>query len=172
MAFVDLGNCVNFKITHSSQKKEHFKTRGGTRTKNRTDNTQAGASGSFILDEVIGASISKLAMATVIENTDGSVSLKGLSKRTFTGTLKVEQDNSRGPKITWTGRVSFTPGGEMTLIADNDEYTQIPINFDVEEDEDGSYGAWRIEGGAAAPDAENYQIPTGIVSFEEDAEDA
>jgi hypothetical protein len=143
-AAYDLGNIINFSISNEVTKKDHFKNRGGRRTKDKTIITQVGATIKFTLDEITAKNIALFALGEVETNSDGSVTIEGLSKTDFEGTLKITGDNEVGTQVDWEGVVSFTPSGDFTFIKDNDDYNQIAIEASVQDDTIFGFGKWTI----------------------------
>jgi hypothetical protein len=124
------------------QTKDHFKNYGGRRTKDKTRKTQVGATGKGTLDEITPLTLSLFALGDIEDNSDGSFTIKGLSKTDFEGFLEIIGDNDEGPQLDWEGDVSFQPSGDFSLIKDNDDYNQINVAFTVLEGSDGEFGEW------------------------------
>jgi len=140
----DLGNIINFSISNEITKKDHFKNRGGRRTKDKTFITQVGATVKFTLDEITAKNVALFALGTVEENSDSTVTIDGLSNTDFEGTLKVIGDNEVGTQLDWEGVVSFTPSGDFSFIKDNDDVNQIAIEASVQQDTILGFGKWTI----------------------------
>jgi hypothetical protein len=140
----DLGNIVNFSISNEITKKDHFRSRGGRRTKDKTITTQVGATIKFTMDEITADNVAFFALSEVVTDTDGVSTLDGLSKTEFVGTLKIIGDNEVGTQIDWEGKVSFTPSGDFSFIKDNDDFNQIAVEANVEEDDTLGFGKWTI----------------------------
>lgn len=49
---IDMGNCVNMSITNETTTKDHFRSYGGRRTKDKSIITQTGATIKLTLDEI------------------------------------------------------------------------------------------------------------------------
>jgi hypothetical protein len=143
---VDLGNVVNFKIGSTVTKKDHFRSYGGQRTKDKTVVTAVDATVTFVLDEITKEAVGMFALGTVatVANTDGSFEVEGLTRSNFTGVLHVVGDNDIGPQLDWIGRVSFSPSGDFFFIQDNDNWNQITITADVSDDVTYGFGKWTV----------------------------
>lgn len=148
--FRDLGNIVNFSVSNSVTKKDHYRNYGGRRTKDKTVVTQVAGTCKGTLDEITAANLSFFALGDVVTNTDSTISIHGLSNTAFEGTLKIIGDNQAGTQIDWIGDVIFTPSGDFNLIQDNDDYAQIAFEADVQEDASGNFGVWTIREQAGA----------------------
>lgn len=142
--FRPLGNMVNFSINNAVTKKDHFRSYGGKRTKDKTVVTQVGATAKGELDELTADNISIFALGDVTTDTSGAIVIHGLSNTTFSGTLKIVGDNEEGTQIDWTGDVIFTPSGDFSLIQDSDDFTKIAFEAEIQEDADGHFGTWTI----------------------------
>lgn len=140
VTFRDMGNCVGATKNNEVTKKEHFKFRGGKRKRDRTDVDTVKSSGKIRLDEIVPENMAIWALGTPVENTDGTFTIKNLSAAAVTGVLKIVQDNDRGPKVTYEATVSFVPAADFSFIGE--DYNVIELDFDVEEDEAGDFGAF------------------------------
>src|SRR5262245_5946937 len=149
-SYVDLGNSPSFLYTPAVDKKEHFSSRQGIKTKDFTAITQVGATIKFILDEITGSNLAFFALATVTTGT-GQVTLSGLTKTVFTGDIQVIGTNAIGQQVDFTATVSFVPSGDFKFITDTDDFSTIEIEAEVQASSvDGSFGKWTVrEQGAA-----------------------
>lgn len=138
----NLGNIVGWTISSDVQSKDHFKNSGGRRTKDKTRVTQVGATGKGTLDEITPTAVSLFALGDVEDNSDGTFTIRGLTKTSFEGFLEVIGDNDEGPQLDWKGDVQFVPSGDFSLIKDNDDYNQINVSCTVLESSDGAFGEW------------------------------
>jgi len=143
-SFVDLGNSPSFVYTPTVEKKEHFSSREGIKTKDFTAITSVGATIKFSLDEITGLNLSFFALADKGTNTDGDVTLTGLSKAEFTGDIKVVGTNDIGQKVDFLATVSFVPSGDFSFITDADDFTVIEIEAEVQKDANGVFGVWTV----------------------------
>jgi len=142
--FVDLGNAPSFTYSPTVEKLEHFSSREGVRTKDFTAITQVGATITFTLDEITGYNLAFFALAEMQTGTSGHIVLTGLSKTEFTGQIKVVGTNDVGQQVDFTADVSFVPSGDFNFITDEDEFTVIEIEAEVQKDANGFFGIWTI----------------------------
>ncbi len=142
--FVDLGNAPSFVYTPAVTKKEHFSSREGINTKDFTAITQVGATVKFTLDEITGLNLSFFALADQGTDSDGNITLSGLSKSEFVGDIKVVGTNDIGQQVDFMATVSFSPSGDFSFITDKDDFTVITIEAEVQKDADGLFGVWTI----------------------------
>jgi hypothetical protein len=143
-SLVDLGNCPSFVFSPTVEKKEHFSSREGVKTKDFTAVVSVAATVKFTLDEITAANLSFFALGDVDTTVPGAITINGLSKTEFTGELKVEGSNDIGQKIDWVGTVSFVPSGDFSFITDADDFSTIEIEAEVQKDADGYFGVWTV----------------------------
>lgn len=138
-SFVDLGNAPSFVYTPNVEKKEHFSSREGIKTKDFTAVTQIGATIKVSLDEITTENLAIFALGEVSGNT-----IHGLSKSEFTGTIKVEGTNDIGQQVDFVADVSFVPSGDFNFITDEDDFTVIELEAEVQKDANGDFGVWTV----------------------------
>lgn len=138
-SLTDLGNCSNFTYTPDVTKKDHFSSRSGIRTKDLSVVSQLAATIKLTLDEINEFNLSLFLLAE-----SGTSSLGGLTDTSLSGTLTFTGHNDIGPLTTFTGKVQFQPGGDMSLVTDTDDWQTIPLNAEVLLYA-GSYGVWTVE---------------------------
>jgi hypothetical protein len=142
--YTDLGNAPSFVYTPNVEKKEHFSSREGIKTKDFTAITQVGATIKLQLDEITALNLSFFALADEGTDTDGNTTLSGLSKSEFTGDIKLVGTNDIGQQVDFDATVSFVPSGDVSLITDADDFTVIELEAEVQKGADGSFGKWTI----------------------------
>jgi sorbitol-specific phosphotransferase system component IIA len=142
--FTDLGNCPSFVYSPAVEKKEHFSSREGIKTKDFTAITQVGATVKFTLDEITATNLAFFALGDVDTTVPGAITIHGLSKTEFTGDIKVVGTNDIGQKVDFTATVSFVPTGDFSFITDEDDFSVIEIEAEVQKDTDGFFGVWTV----------------------------
>jgi hypothetical protein len=143
-SFVDLGNAPSFVYTPNVEKKEHFSSREGIKTKDFTAITQVGATIKVSLDEITGLNLSFFALADTGTDTDGNITLTGLSKSEFVGDIRVIGTNDIGQQVDFLATVSFVPSGDFSFITDADDFSVIELEAEVQKDANGNFGVWTI----------------------------
>lgn len=143
-AFVDLGNAPSFVYTPSVEKKEHFSSREGIKTKDFTAVTQIGATIKIQLDEITGENLAIFALGDIDTTTPGAATINGMSKAEFVGDIKVEGTNDIGQQVDFTATVSFVPSGDFSFITDSDDFTVIELEAEVQKGSDGTFGVWVV----------------------------
>lgn len=143
--YVELGNAPSFVYTPAVEKKEHFSSMEGVKTKDFTAITQVGATVKFSLDEITALNLSFFALGDPDSTVPGAITIDGLSKTEFTGDIKVVGTNSIGQKVDFEATVSFVPSGDFSFITDGDDFTTIEIEAEVQKDAtSGAFGKWTI----------------------------
>ncbi|MBZ9705383.1 hypothetical protein LB543_01395 [Mesorhizobium sp. ESP7-2] len=143
MDYVDAGNLVDFVYTPTVAKKEHNSARAGIRAKDFTAVTSVAATIKATFDENTARNIAMFLLATVATNTDGDEIIDPLTSPTLTVDIKLVATNTVGPMIDFEGNVTISPSGDFNLMADNDDFAQIPLSADVNK-KDGRYGRFTI----------------------------
>jgi len=142
--FTDLGNAPSFVYSPTVEKKEHFSSREGIKTKDFTAITQVGATVKFTLDEITATNLAFFALGEVDTTVPGAITINGLSKTEFTGDIKVVGTNDIGQKVDFVATDSFVPSGDFSFITDEDDFSVIEIEAEVQKDTDGFFGVWTI----------------------------
>jgi len=149
--FVDLGNAPSFVYAPTIEKLEHFSSREGVKTKDFTAVTTVGATVTFTLDEITGENLAMFALAEIDTTTPGSAVLSGLTKTEFTGEIKVVGTNDIGQQVDFQATVSFVPSGDFSFITDEDNFSVLTIEAEVQKDEDGAFGVWTVRDEVVTP---------------------
>ena len=142
--FTDLGNAPSFSYSPTVERLEHFSSREGVKTKDFTAITQVGATVTFTLDEITGTNLAFFALAEPGTDVGGVITLNGLSKAEFKGEIKVVGTNDIGQKVDFTASVSFIPSGDFNFITDEDNFSVITIEAEVQKGAGGEFGIWTI----------------------------
>ena len=142
--FTDLGNAPSFVYTPEVEKKEHFSSREGVKTKDFSAISQVGATVTLELDEITALNLSFYALGEADDTVPTAVTIAGLTKTEFTGDIKVVGTNDIGQKVDFLATVSFIPSGDFSFITDEDDFTTIEIEAEVQKDANGNFGVWTI----------------------------
>jgi hypothetical protein len=94
----------------------------------------------------------------------GTADLGGLTAPQLQGVLSFTGTNSVGAQVHFTGLVQLQPGGDYSVLLDNDDFAFLPVNAKVLLSH-GAYGHWTTNG-VTAPNVTNYSISQGTVTFE------
>lgn len=143
-SFVDLGNAPSFVWSPTVEKKEHFSSREGVKTKDFTAITQVGATIKLTLDEINGENLALFALGEVGTDTDGNVTVVAFKKTEIAGVIKVEGTNDIGQHVDYTGRISVTPTGDFSFITDADDFSTLEIEAECQKSDTGDFGVFTL----------------------------
>lgn len=111
----DLGNVPEFEVTPEIEKIDHFSSRTGVRTKDRSEVLAKSMTVRIVMEN---HNADNLAMVLLGTNTAGTIEV--FDQEAITGELEFAGGNSIGPDITMTlFNVSFLPGSSLNLIGDD-----------------------------------------------------
>lgn len=130
----DLGNCVSGQLTPNIEFLDHFSSRAGIRSKDRSVVLETGGTVSLTLDEITPENLSMLLFggdgSTVTTNTAGKKVFDVLSVSEVKGELVITGTNQVGNKFTATlNTVSFQPDGSFDMISE--EWNQIVLSGEI-----------------------------------------
>ena len=120
------------------------------KTKDFTALTSVGATVKLTLDEINGENLAIFALAEIDTTTPGTAILSGLTKPEFKGDLKVSGTNDIGQQVDFEATVSFVPTGEFSFITDEDDFSVIELEAEVQKNATtGEFGKWTVRETAA-----------------------
>lgn len=136
----DLGNVSEFEVSPEIEKLDHYSSRAGIKSKDKSVIVSKSATVRMVMDEI---TIDNLALAfggTIVTASDGTKSFGMLETDAVEGTLKIVGTNLVGQKLQWIGTVSFTPSGSFNPISE--EWGSIEATGEVLVDINGQFGVW------------------------------
>ena len=168
MAFEDLGNVPEFEFTPNVEKLDHFSSRTGVRTKDKSVVLEASGTLRIVMEELTAKNLRLALLGTVSTNTAGDEEIDILADVTIAARVKFVGTNDIGRKLTWNfERVEFAPSGAINMISD--EWLNFEITGEVVV-VSGKFGTVSFNdpgtAGDTPPDIANYTIGKGIVSIE------
>lgn len=114
--YTDVGNCPAFECEVTEEKLDHFSSRTGTRTKDKTVILETGYVLTFDLDEISVLNLKMYLKATL----SGSSILWANTVLDAEYAVKFVSDNPAGPNETWEfWRATLAPNGAFSLIGDD-----------------------------------------------------
>jgi hypothetical protein len=138
--FLDLGNAPSFVWSPTIEKKEHFSSREGVKTKDFTAITQTGATIKMTLDEI---NVENLAIFTLGEISGNTVS--AFKKTEIAGIFKVVGTNDIGQQVGFEGRASVNPTGDFSFITDEDDFSTLEIECECQKSDTGDFGIFTVD---------------------------
>ena len=128
----DLGNAPAFSVTPEIEKLDHFSSRSGVRTKDRSVAVETSGTVNITLDEITtdNLALALFGLSPVAANTDGEEEFDILSEAEVKGELRFEGTNDIGSRFRVVVlSVSFTPTNPVEFI--NDEFGQIELEGEM-----------------------------------------
>ena len=120
----DLGNCPRLDCEVTEEKLDHYSSRAGTRTKDKSVILETGYTITFDLDEM---SVQNLRLYLKASLVGGGNVLRANQELDKEWLLKFISDNPAGPNETWEfWRVKLSPAGAFSLISD--EWTALSFS--------------------------------------------
>ena len=116
--YADMGNCSEFEFTPEIEKLDHFSSREGVRSKDKTVVIQKSGTLRLVLDEWTPEN---LAIALLGSSADvaGKTVVQIFDQSSVAGSIKFTGANDIGPKYEWIFHaVDFIPGSSINLISD------------------------------------------------------
>jgi hypothetical protein len=126
-----VGNAPVFSLGVAVEKKEHFSSQGGTKTKDLTVVLSAGMTGKLTLEELSAENIAAWGFGEVSGN-----DIILLSKTSVQGALECVGTNDVGQKLyvkLW--KVALTPSADFNLIGE--DFSTLEFDVEVLSDVDG-----------------------------------
>ena len=117
-SYVDMGNCTEFEFTPEIEKLDHFSSREGVRTKDKSVVLQKSGTIRLVLDEwsVENLKLAVLGSSAVVGGADV---IQIFDESSVSGSLKFTGTNDIGPKYEWIfSAVDFIPSSALNLISD------------------------------------------------------
>jgi len=128
--YVDIGNVPEFEFTPGIEKLEHFSSRAGVKSKDKSIVLSKSATLKMVMEEWTARNLS-LALLGVADETDPSaVTIDILRDNVITAAIKFVGENEVGPKWTFEfPQVEFSPSAAINPISD--EWGQIEVAGEV-----------------------------------------
>ena len=156
-----LGNVKSFIYTPTVVIKDHFSKQSPLRAIDLSVVSQVSAEIKMELEEINNYNLSLFLLAQL----GATAHLTGLTDTGKQGTLTFTGTNAIGSHLTFSGYVQIQPGGDLAVLADNDDFQFLPVNAKVLLNA-GGYGVWTTNG-VVSPSTINYTISQGTVDFQQ-----
>lgn len=113
--YTDLGNAPSLEVEVTEEKLNHFSSRSGVRSKDKSVILETGYMVKFTLDEISITNLQAFLKATLF----GDFVLRANTALDKEYALKFVSDNPYGPNEVWEfWKVQLSPGGAFSLIGD------------------------------------------------------
>jgi hypothetical protein len=129
--FIDLGNVAELEYTPSIEKLDHFSSRAGVKSKDKSIVTQRGGTLRVLMEEFTAQNLAMILMGVVDPGTPpAGPSIDIFAAPSIFGEVKFQATNDVGPR--WDLEfyyVEFSPSGSFSPISD--EWNQIEVTGEV-----------------------------------------
>ena len=127
--WVDIGNVPEFEFTPAVEKLDHFSSRAGVRSKDKSIVTEKSASLRIVMEEWTARNL-QLALLGAIDDSQPQVTIDIFSLSSIQAQVKFEGTNDQGPKWNFEfPKVEFTPSAALNPISD--EWGQIEVTGEI-----------------------------------------
>lgn len=142
VSFVDLGNVPECEFSFNINKLDHFSSRAGVKSKDKSVVVEKSATVRLVLEEITAENMALALGGTVYTDSDGNKSFGLMSTNAQEGTLKIVGTNEIGAQVNWIGSVSFAPSGNFNPISD--EWGSVEATGEILVDGSGNFGIFTI----------------------------
>lgn len=150
--FRDLGNATVFEFTPTIEKLDHFSSRNGVKTKDRSVTLSTEGELKITLEEFTVENMSLALMGVVDEDSSGRPVIDILAESEIVGIVKFTMTNDVGQKFEFIfNNVSFTPSSTLSPLSD--EWGAMEITGQVLADNTGKFGTATHIGGEGYEEA-------------------
>jgi hypothetical protein len=128
--YIDLGNVAELEYTPNIEKLDHYSSRAGTRTKDKSIVQTRSGTLRILMEELTAQNLSMLLMGTVDDAAVGGPTIDIMATDSIRGEVKFVATNDVGPR--WDLQfynVEFSPSGSFNPISD--EWNQIEVTGEV-----------------------------------------
>lgn len=146
--FRDLGNVPECEFSFNVNKLDHFSSRTGVKSKDKSVVIEKSATIRMVLEEITAANMALALGGTVYTDSDGNLSFGLMSENAQEGVLKIIGTNEIGQKVNWIGTVSFSPSGSFNPISE--EWGSVEATGEILVDALGNFGIFTVKEQASA----------------------
>lgn len=144
----DLGNVPECEISFNINKLDHFSSRTGVKSKDKSVVIEKSATIRMVLEEITADNLALALGGTVYTDSDGNKSFGMMSENAQEGILKIDGTNEIGQKVSWIGTVSFAPSGSFNPISE--EWGSVEATGEILVDALGNFGIMTVKEQASA----------------------
>lgn len=129
-AFIDLGNVAELEYAPTIEKLDHFSSRTGVKTKDKSIVVTRGGTLRVLMEELTAQNLAMLLLGSVDPDAVGGPSIDIFAVNSVKGEVKFTATNDVGPR--WDlhfFNVEFSPSGSLNPISD--EWNQIEVTGEV-----------------------------------------
>lgn len=128
--YIDIGNVPEFEFTPEIEKLDHFSSRAGVRSKDKSVVLEKAATLRMVMEEWTARNLALALLGAVDASNPDEVTIEIFSLSAISAQVKFVGANDVGPKWTFEfPMVEFTPSAAINPISD--EWGQIEITGDI-----------------------------------------
>lgn len=140
--FTDLGNIPECEFSFNINKLDHFSSRAGVKSKDKSVIIDKSATVRLVMEEITAENMALALGGVVTTASDGSKSFGLMAENAIEGDLQIVGTNEIGNKVSWTGKVSFAPSGSFNPISD--EWGSVEATCEILADAYGVFGTFTV----------------------------
>lgn len=145
-SFRDLGNCPAFEFTPTAETLDHFSSRTGVKSKDRSVVVSLEGELKITMEEFTVENLALALMGNIDEDSSERPVIDILQLSSITGEVKFTGTNSVGQKYEWLfNNVSFIPSSTVSPLSD--EWGNFEVTGQVLVDDAGKFGTLTHIGG-------------------------
>ena len=138
MTFRDVGNVPEFEFTPDLETLEHFSSRAGVKTKDRTVVISKKGTLRMVMEEFTAANLALALLGDVDTNSAGEEVIEIFATNAVSGQVKFVGTNEVGATFEWLfNKVDFIPSSAVSPLSD--EWGQLEVSGEVSA-VDGKFG--------------------------------
>jgi hypothetical protein len=128
--YVDVGNAPTFELTPSIDKLDHFSSRAGVKSKDKSIAVTKGLTLRLVLEEFTARNLGLALLGIPNTGDPGAVTIDIFKEDSIVAAVKLVETNEVGPKWVYElPEVEFVPSAALNPISD--EWGQIEVSGDV-----------------------------------------
>lgn len=145
-SFIDLGNVPECEFSFNINKLDHFSSRSGVKSKDKSVVIEKSATVRIVMEEITAHNLALALGGTVTTDSSGNSTFGLMSLNAQEGLLQITGTNEIGKQVNWVGTVSFAPSGSFNPISD--EWGSVEATGEILVDGSGNFGVFTIEDAA------------------------
>jgi hypothetical protein len=140
----DIGNVPECEFSFNINKLDHFSSRTGVKSKDKSVVIEKSATVRLVLEEITAENMAlALGGGAITTDSDGNKVFGLMASNAQEGTLTITGTNEIGKMVHWVGTVSFAPSGSFNPISD--EWGSVEATGEILVDNSGNFGIFTIE---------------------------
>jgi hypothetical protein len=138
----DMGEVKDFTVSQSIETKEYVSVRQGIGKTALKVTTKVASTCKWTANEITPENLAIFVGGDLDTDTAGNTTIQGLTSTKKTGAIRVVGTNDNGPQLQFDAAISITPSGDISLLAQENDFMDIPLEADIIVGADGEFGTW------------------------------